>query len=206
MASNRQKEKEETEKLKATLPTEAEKREIEKLAVEKNKEVRENINLSLDETKSSINKTINEAKKEVPQYTKAVIEYQEETIQATQDIAESFLESQKQVINSYQSLWAPYFENMQMYWSYWTPQKVTENYTRAVSNMTDSSISATRLANNFMFASMDFWRANVKHARDNALEFSRLNANYARTLQNSAMDSFRDYQATMYQRRDYYAS
>ena len=206
MASNRQKEKEETEKLKATLPTEAEKKEIEKLAVEKNKEARENFNLSLDETKSSINKTINEAKKEVPQYTKAVIEYQEETIQATQDIAESFLESQKQVINSYQSLWAPYFQNMQTYWSYWTPQRATENYTRAVSNMTDSSIAATRLVNNFMFASMDIWRTNVKHARDNAIEFSRLNANYARTLQNSAMDNFRDYQATTYQRRDYYAS
>ena len=206
MASNRQKEKEETEKLKATLPTEAEKKEIEKLAIEKNKEVRENINLSLDETKSSVNKTINEAKKEVPQYTKAVIEYQEETIQATQDIAESFLESQKQVINSYQSLWAPYYENVQTYWSYWTPQRATENYTRAVSNMTDSSIAATRLVNNFMFASMEVWKTNVKHARDNAIEFSRLNANYARTLQNSAMDNFRDYQATMYQRRDYYAS
>ena len=34
MASNKQKEKEETEKLKATLPTEAEKKQIENLAAE----------------------------------------------------------------------------------------------------------------------------------------------------------------------------
>ena len=50
---------------------------------EKDKEFTEIINTTLDETKSSVNKTTNEAKKEVPQFTKAVNEYQQETIQAT---------------------------------------------------------------------------------------------------------------------------
>jgi hypothetical protein len=161
---------------------------------DKDKEITEMIENTLDETKSSVNKTTNEAKKEVPQYTKAVNEYQEESIQATKDIADSFLESQKQVINSSQSLWAPYFENMQnLYWSYWTPKRATENYTRAVSNITDSSIAATRLANNFMFASMEAWRTTMRHTRDNAIEFSRLNANYAKTIQNQALDNLRNY-------------
>lgn len=196
MSSNRQKEKEEAEKLKATLPTEAEKKEIEKLAAEKNKEVRENINITLDETKSSVHKTTEEAKKQVPQFTKAMNEYQAESIEATRDIAENFLESQKQVINSYQSLWVPYMENVQTtYWSYWTsPNRMTENYTRAVSNITDSTIAATRLANNFMFASMESWKTTMQHARNNAIEFSRLNANYAKAYQNAVRDSLRDYQ------------
>ena len=193
MASNRQKEKEETEKLKATLPTEAEKKQIENLAAEKNKEVRENINITLDETKRSVNKTMNEAKDEVPKYTKAVNEYQQETIQATKDIADSFLESQKEVINSAQYFWTPYFENMQNSWSFWTPKRATENYTRAVSNITDNSIAATRLTNNYMFATMEAWRTTMRHARDNAIEFSRLNTNYAKTLQNLAKDNLRDY-------------
>jgi hypothetical protein len=194
MASNRQKEKEEIEKLKATLPSEAEKKEIEKLADEKNKEVRDNINITLDETKSSLRKATEEAKREVPEYTKAVKEYQEETIQATKDIADSFLESQKEAINSSQSFWAPYYENMQyMYWSYWTPKRATENYTRAVSNFTDNSIAATRLANNFMFASMEAWRTTMRHTRDNAIEFSRLSTNYAKTMQNLNLDNLRDY-------------
>jgi len=196
MSSNRQKEKEEAEKLKATLPTEAEKKEIEKLAAEKNKEVRENINITLDETKSSVHKTTEEAKKQVPQFTKAMNEYQAESIEATRDIAENFLESQKQVINSYQSLWVPYMENVQTtYWSYWTsPNRMTENYTRAVSNITGSTIAATRLANNFMFASMESWKTTMQHARNNAIEFSRLNANFAKAYQNAVRDSLRDYQ------------
>lgn len=73
------------------------------------------INTTLDETKSSVNKTTEEAKKEVPQYTKAVTEYQQETIEATKDIADNFLESQKQVINSMQSLWIPYIEICKMH-------------------------------------------------------------------------------------------
>jgi hypothetical protein len=160
---------------------------------EKDKEITEMIGATLDETKSSVNKTTNEARKEVPEYTKAVKEYQEETIEATKDIADSFLESQRQVINASQSLWAPYIESMQNYWSYWTPNRATENYTRAVSNFTDNSIAATRLANNFMFASMEAWRTTMRHTRDTATEFSRLNANYARTIQNQAKDTLRNY-------------
>jgi hypothetical protein len=196
MSSNRQKEKEQTEKLKATLPTEAEKKEIEKLATQKNRELRENINVTLDETKSSVHKTTEEAKKQVPQFTKAMNEYQEESIEATRDIADNFLESQKEVINSVQSSGVPYMENVQnMYWSYWaSPDRLTENYTRAVSNITDSTIAATRLANNFMFASMEAWKTTIQHTRDNAIELSRLNANFAKRFENVARDNLRDYQ------------
>jgi hypothetical protein len=162
-----------------------------------NKEVknRETINIALDETKSTVKKTTDEAVKEIPRYTKAVNEYQQETIQATKDIADSFLDSQKEVINSMQSLWVPYIENVQnSYLSYWnSPQRFTENYARAVSNITDSTIAATRLANNELFASMDAWKNSMQHARDNAKEFSRLNANVANTFENAARDNLRDF-------------
>jgi prophage DNA circulation protein len=162
-----------------------------------NKEVKntENINIALDETKSNVKKTVDEAVKEIPRFTKAINEYQQETIQATKDMADNFLESQKEVIHSMQSLWVPYIENVQnSYMSYWvSPQRVTENYARAVSNITDSTIVATRLANNYIFASMDAWKNSLQHVRDNAKEFSRLNANVANTFENAARDNLRDF-------------
>ena len=162
-----------------------------------NKEVKntENINIALDETKSTVKKTTDEAVKEIPRFTKAVNEYQQETIQATKDIADNFLESQKEVIHSMQSLWVPYIENVQnSYASYWvSPQRFTENYARAVSNITDSAIAATRLANNDLFASMDVWKNSIQHARDNAKEFSRFSANVANTFENAARDNLRDF-------------
>ena len=159
---------------------------------EKNREI---INITLDETKSTVKRTTDEAIKEIPRYTKAVNEYQEETIQATKDIADNFLESQKEVIHSLQSLWIPYVENVQnLYWTYWTsPKRATENYARAVSNVTDSTIASTRLANNVLYANMEAWKTSIQHARDNSKEFSRLNANFARTFENIAKDSLRDF-------------
>ncbi|HEX5921851.1 MAG TPA: hypothetical protein VFY55_08765 [Nitrososphaeraceae archaeon] len=159
---------------------------------EKNREI---VNITLDETKSTVKRTTDEAIKEIPRYTKAVNEYQEETIQATKDIADNFLESQKEVIHSLQSLWIPYVENVQnSYWTYWTsPKRATENYARAVSNVTDSTIASTRLANNVLYANMEAWKTSIQHARDNSKEFSRLNANFARTFENIAKDSLRDF-------------
>jgi hypothetical protein len=162
-----------------------------------NKEVKntEKINIALDETKSSVKRTTDEAVKEIPRFNKAVNEYQEETIQATKDVADSFVDSQKEIIHSMQSLWVPYIENVQnSFLSYWvSPQRVTENYARAVSNITDSTIVATRLANNYIFASMDAWKNTIQHARDDAKEFSRLNANVANTFENAARDNLRDF-------------
>ena len=159
---------------------------------EKNREI---INITLDETKSTVKKTTDEAIKEIPRFTKAVNEYQEESIQATKDIADNFLESQKEVIHSVQSLWVPYVENIQnSYWSYWTsPNRATENYARAVSNITDSTIASTRLVNNVLFTTMETWKTSLQHTRDNAKEFSRLNANVAKTFENVAKDSLRDF-------------
>ncbi|MGB7706184.1 MAG: hypothetical protein WBL64_02695 [Nitrososphaeraceae archaeon] len=161
---------------------------------EKNREI---FNITLDETKSTVKKTTDDALKEIPRFTKAVNEYQQETIQATKDIADSFLDSQKEVIHSLQSLWIPYIENVQnSYLSYWgSPQRVTENYARTVSNITDSTIVATRLSNNVLFAGMDAWKNSIQHARDNAKEFSRLNTNVAKSFENVAKDSLRDFSA-----------
>ena len=79
-----------------------------------NKEVKnsETINIALDETKSTVKKTTDEALKEIPHFTKAVNEYQQETIQASKDIADSFLDSQKEVIHSLQSYG---FRTLKMY-------------------------------------------------------------------------------------------
>lgn len=162
-----------------------------------NKEVKnsERINIALDETKSTVRKTTDEAVKEIPRFTKAVNEYQQETIQASKDIADSFLDSQKEVIHSMQSLWVPYIENVQnSYLSYWgSPQRFTENYARAVSNTTDYTIAVTRIANNNLFASMNAWKNSVQHIRDNAKEFSRLNANVANTFENVARENLREF-------------
>ena len=165
-------------------------REIE----ESGRDFRETVDETIDQTKSSVNRSTSEAMREAPEFGKAVHEYQTQTIQATKDIADNFLESQKEVIHSLQSTWAPYIENMQnWYFPFWTsPKTASENYAVAVSNITDSAIAASRLANNAMFAGMEAWKNTLQQTRDNMIQFSNLNVNFARAFQNRSNNNIRN--------------
>ncbi|MFL6525041.1 MAG: hypothetical protein ACJ70Q_02735, partial [Nitrososphaera sp.] len=65
---------------------------------------------SIDETKGNIRKSIEETRRELPRYSQTVTDFQNETADASVEIADNFLESQREVINSMQSVWPPLTE------------------------------------------------------------------------------------------------
>ena len=140
------------------------------------------VNRALDETKDNIRKTTDEARRDIPRYTQAVNEYHEQTIQAARDIADNYLESQKEIINSVQLSWIPYVENAYgTFWNYWmSPRHFVDNYARVVSSFADNTIAATRLVNNAIFANLEGFKTTVQNTRDNAKEFSRIGVNAAK--------------------------
>ena len=84
-------------------PNEKTRKEAEKLieTVEKGstsaqEQEQEAIETVLDETKRTIKQTVNEAKKEIPKYTQAMGELQEETIQASKEIGYDLIELQRE--------------------------------------------------------------------------------------------------------------
>ena len=127
----------------------------------------------MDETKRAIKKTVNEAKREIPRYIRAIGDLQEETIQATKEIGYDCIELQREtasLIPQLQERYVSYF----MPWM--SPRIVTEYYSRMVDNFVDNSVSATNLANNLVMVNMEtiqqltdssraFWRVGVENAR-----------------------------------------
>jgi phage-related minor tail protein len=132
------------------------------------------ITKALDESKDNIKKTTNEARREIPRYTDVISDYQENTVQAIREVADSYIESQKDIIvNSYQL------------WSNWmvSPIQIAEDYSNAVSNLADNAISATRLANNTISANLQAFNTSVQTAKENAKELSKMSGNTIRTFQ-----------------------
>jgi phage-related minor tail protein len=132
------------------------------------------ITKALDESKDNIKKTTNEARREIPRYTDVISDYQENTVQAIREVADSYIESQKEIIvNSYQL------------WSNWmiSPRQIAEDYSNAVSNLADNAISATRLANNTISANLQAFNTSVQTAKENAKELSKMSGNTIRTFQ-----------------------
>ena len=149
------------------------------------------VNKALDKTKDNIRRATDEARKDIPRYTQAVNEYQEQTIQVTIEIADNYLESQKEIINSFQSAWVPAIERAYaVFWNYWmSPRMLTDIYARTVSSIADNTIAATRLVNNTVFSNLQAFKTSIQNTRDNLKEFSRIGVNAARTYEQTSRDT-----------------
>jgi hypothetical protein len=158
------------------------------------------INRSIDETKDNIRRAIEEVRRETPRYSQTVTDFQNETAEATREITVTFLDSQKEVINSMQSAWAPFAERtgssggsgnnnywmmgmMMQPWWWWmgmSPRDMVNIYARSISAMTDLVTASTRMATNMMFAGIEASRATTNYARHNSKEIARITSNTAR--------------------------
>jgi hypothetical protein len=166
----------------------------------------EAINRSIDETKDNIRRAIEEVRRETPRYSQTVTDFQNETAEATREIADNFLDSQKEVINSMQAAWSPFAERtggggasgywmgmMQQPWSWWmglSPRDLADIYARGVSAMTDSLAAGTRMATNMMFAGIEATRATTNYARQNSREVARITSNTARIFGQTTRETF----------------
>ena len=154
-------------------------------------EQRRSVERAIDETKDNLKKTIDEARREIPRNTEAINDYQEHTLQTTKEITDSYLDSHKEIIKSFQSVWVPYVENIRaVFWDNWgSPQRITEIYTRTVSNCADNTIAATRIANNAIFANMGAFRTFIDREKNDVKELSRIATNTAKTFEQTTSDT-----------------
>ena len=149
------------------------------------REQQQAVNKALDETKDEIKVATREAARDIPQYTQRLGDIQEQTIQTTREIADNYIESQKEIISIYQSVWTPFIENANSrFWNYWSisPKGIAETYGTVISSFADNVISVTRLTNNAVSANMELFSTALQQTKDNSKEFSRLGINAAKVF------------------------
>jgi hypothetical protein len=141
-------------------------------------EERHELDEVLDETKRIIKKTTNEAKREIPRYTKALGELQQQTIQTTKEIGYDCIELQREATSL-----IPYLEQMYMsFYAPWlSPRVMTEYYTRMVDNFVDNALAATNLANNLAVVNME----SIQQMSDTNREYCRVGVDTVRSLKES---------------------
>lgn len=127
----------------------------------------EELDKVFDETKKNINKTTNEAKREVSHFAKAIGDLQEQTIQTTKAIGYELVHLQKEAIST-QSAYLPYIErSYALSCTPWTsPMIMSEVYTRMVDNFVDNAIATTNLVNNMFLTNMETIQLMMDTTRD----------------------------------------
>jgi hypothetical protein len=144
---------------------------------------------SIDETKNSIHRAIEEVRRETPRYSQAITDFQNQTVDATHEIVDNFLDSQKEVINSIQSAWTPVVQrttNNLMAMPFFSPGQIVDIYARTIGAMTEAYVASTRMATNMLFAGLEATRATTNYTRQNAKEASRIASNTAKTFAHTA--------------------
>jgi hypothetical protein len=147
---------------------------------------------SIDETKDNIHKAIDEVRRETPRYSQTVIDFQNETAEATREIADNFLDSQKEVINSMQSAWTPVVHRTTggiMATPFFSPTQLADIYARTIGAITEAYIASIRMANNLLFAGIEATRATTNYTRQNSKEVARITSNTARTFAKTAKET-----------------
>jgi vacuolar-type H+-ATPase subunit E/Vma4 len=154
------------------------------------KEQQETVNRALDQARDNIKKTVNEARKDVSMYSEQFTNLQERAIETTRNIAETYIESQREIFNSFnQSVWTPYVEQVAnraiaLHEAFSSPR--AEAYANTVGSMVDNFVTATRTMNKTVFANAGLINTSLQQASDNAREYSRIGINAAKNIHETA--------------------
>jgi hypothetical protein len=150
---------------------------------------RYSVNRVLNETRDNFKRSIEEARKEIPRNSQTINDYQEQNLQVAQEITDNYLDSQREIINSFQSVWAPHIENYFNVCNNWaSPRRTAELYARAVSNFADNVMTATKIGNNAMIANMVAFRIYLQLRKEDTKEYSRIGTNTARVYAQTSRD------------------
>jgi hypothetical protein len=179
------------------------KREQEKVAEQATKSVevttqqfQNTFHRSLDETKENVRKSINETRSQIPRYTTAVKNYQEQALESTGKMVEEYVEAQKSVMDSVFSSAAAYHENATRMFNYWYSPKVpAELWARSVSIIVEN-ISATRITNDILYGNIGAFGSAFERAQQHKEELSRINVNNAKTIANTAKETAAEFSET----------
>lgn len=142
------------------------------------------IDKSIDETKDSARKVLREVKRELPEITATFHDYQEKNISDIREMTNTFLESQKEVAKSIQSIMRPYNSNpMWFMWPWMHPQIIVDNYIRAVNNFADVAVSGTKMSNDLVQAAMESARFAIETTKENTTALSTYLQDSARAME-----------------------
>jgi vacuolar-type H+-ATPase subunit H len=139
-------------------------------------ETTETLNQVFNESKKNIEKNITEARSQIPRYTQTINEVQEQAVQATRDIAENYLEYQKQAIDSFQSAFRPYVENAnnQLWNNQGLYRKLPEIYSKLANNYAENSVAVSRIINNIAFSNVELLKNVISNTKEQSKQLAEI--------------------------------
>lgn len=157
------------------------------------------INQAFYESKRTIEINITEAKNQIPRYTQSINELQEQAVQASKDIAENYLEYQKQAIDSFQSVYGPYIENAnnQLLNNQKLLTRLPETYSKLANNYAENSIAVSRIMNNAAFSNVEIAKTVINITKEQSRQFAEIGKRNVKVYETIERDNRNKVQETI---------
>jgi len=133
---------------------------------------------TFEDTRNNINRVTEEARREVSKSTEQMREYQEDSINIISNIANNFIASQKEILNSFSDSFTGNNNRSrnigQMSWlnNYYSPERLAEIYGENINNFTNSMIRYGSLLNNLTISNMNYFKSFLQQMELYSKEFS----------------------------------
>jgi hypothetical protein len=116
------------------------------------------------------------------------------SLQATKDVAESYLDYQRQAIDSFQAASTPYLYNVnnQLLNSQDYFRRIPEMYSKLVSNYAENTIAMSRIFNDMAFSNIEVFKNvvdNTKKQSKHLAEIGKRNVSAYETIEREGSDT-----------------
>jgi hypothetical protein len=160
---------------------------VSSLSTEKQqKEIREAIVDAFDEAKDNTQKAAKDVKKEIPRHIEAINNYQEKMVEAAREIAENYIDSQKEIISLFrQSTWVARLRentNEALWPNLFSLNWMKEAYPKMISVNMDNMLADLRLLNNMLSVNTEIYKTSLRQIKDNVNMFSKIAVDNAKTF------------------------
>ena len=114
----------------------------------------------IDVSEESLVRNTNESANQISRSSQLTSDTQKQTAYTTTEVSENYWELQRQAIDSFQSVFMPYFQNIQN--QLWGNQEyfksLTSMYSRLASNYAESVIALSRMWNDIAFTNASLFK------------------------------------------------
>jgi len=133
------------------------------------------------------------ARSEILNYTETIQRYQEKYVQSAQEIAENYIEINKEIITFFTSWWNPYWENPYQQWTNQliSPQGIINAYTNIVTTFVGNTIRILCLVNESMLINMNYFKAALAQTKERSNDLASACMNITKILESKSPDLIR---------------
>ena len=153
------------------------------------KKSQETINEMIDETTKTINQNTDQVKKAIPRFTDTFNAYYQDILKLSNDITVNYIESQKHLVNAYQSAFTQFVDNV--YSTNWNTSWTKKNnnnefmnvYSNIVNDFVTNSINTSKFINNMMINNMELLTRSIEKTKEHTDELSKICVDFSKLNQ-----------------------